>query len=127
MIFQTGALLEVLHCMIGLVRSSVVTTFMQGERDEPFISRSPFCQTFCSPPLTHLLLWSSCLLNRLLPAFVSLFFFFPFLVMSRIFIVWMVNYLSPDARAHWGSTMCVSAWATVEVIRYVSLLAKCSR
>merc|ERR1711871_281434 len=73
MIFQTGALLEVFHAMFGIVRSNVMTTFMQ--------------------------------------------------VMSRIYIVWGVNYLSPDAQKHWGSTMAVAAWSAVEVIRYSYLAA----
>ncbi|KAF0698799.1 Aste57867_10588 [Aphanomyces stellatus] len=67
-IVQTLAILEVLHAMVGLVRSPVTSTAMQ--------------------------------------------------VSSRLFNVWVILVLCPDARYHWGFIMTMLTWSVTEVPRY---------
>ncbi|GAB5588114.1 hypothetical protein Unana1_03014 [Umbelopsis nana] len=39
-------------------------------------------------------------------------------VLSRVFLVWGVNYLFPEIRTHWSFTTMVISWSITEVVRY---------
>ncbi|CAG0914548.1 unnamed protein product [Notodromas monacha] len=67
-VFQTLAVLEILHSLLRLVRSSVAVTVMQ--------------------------------------------------VASRLFLVWYVCLVSVDSRRSYGVPLMLTAWTSVEVIRY---------
>lgn len=39
-------------------------------------------------------------------------------VISRLFLVWAVNYMFPDVRSHWSFSTMMVAWSIAECVRY---------
>lgn len=39
-------------------------------------------------------------------------------VVSRLFLVWAVNYMFPDVRSHWSFSTMMIAWSIAECVRY---------
>ena len=98
-LFQSAAILEVLHCVLGLVRSSVIITLLQGIG----LLNSRLVSKFCSRTGIFLAMKVSKA---------------PIKVTSRLFLVWGV--LGPVPRTHNspGFILLLTAWSITEVLRY---------
>ena len=100
-LFQSAAILEVLHCVLGLVRSSVIITLLQGMG----FSYSRLSSLFSTSRFP-----SESLAMKLSKASTK--------VTSRLFLVWGV--LGPVPRTHNspGFILLLTAWSITEVLRY---------
>ena len=98
-LFQSAAILEVLHCVLGLVRSSVIITLLQGIG----LLNSRLVSKFCSRTGIFLAMKVSKASTK---------------VTSRLFLVWGV--LGPVPRTHNspGFILLLTAWSITEVLRY---------
>jgi very-long-chain (3R)-3-hydroxyacyl-CoA dehydratase len=86
--------MEILHSLVGFVKSPWSTTFLQGLLSLP-------------------LLFSS------LITFVDFFLFLSCLVFSRVWTLWAVMNISPTVYQSTFFTLACTSWALVEVPRYL--------
>lgn len=101
-IFQTMACLEVLHSMIGLVKSPWFTTFMQGKFET---------DTICYLLLFFTLVTITILFSNASPSPLTV------TVFSRVWTLWAVMDIAPPAQTSIFFALACTSWALVEVPR----------
>jgi very-long-chain (3R)-3-hydroxyacyl-CoA dehydratase len=105
-IVQTAALLEVVHAALGLVRSGVATTAMQGASGAR------------QPESTAVVTWGAPALARPLHSPQMLSRLSSTAVASRLLVLWGIVFLAPPAQVGSAFALMAASWALVEVPRY---------